>query len=343
QPQGSGRHVRPSSEPTSSPGLVRPTTSPSDRNTYPRGATPVPARASSQDDQSPGALASALPQASALLLPELEPPTSVSLKKKSGSLGPLLLLIVLLGGGGALAYMMLNNADKTSPSQGGVDEQPSSANVGSAPADSATPNAHAVGSAGSAIVPQIVQPVPAVGSDETQKADVPPTGSAGSAVVGQKPNAGSKQHPTSATVRHPPVATADDKPESKAVILKQIQEAEAHADWSQLRIAYQKLGKVKGMQAQALYGEAFAAFQMNDPAAEGISTKAGAIAGPFRLKALMLHADVIFKQGDTKRAKDNYISLRALAGDKEFKATVTKKIALCNNKLGLAERDGISN
>jgi hypothetical protein len=135
----------------------------------------------------------------------------------------------------------------------------------------------------------------------------------------------------------------DDKPESKAVILKQIQDADAQADWSQERIAYQKLGKIKGMQAQALYGEALAAFQMNDPAAEAISTKAGAIAGPYRLKSLMLHADVIYKQGDAKRAKDNYISLRSLAGDKEFKATVTKKIALCNAKLGLAERDGIIN
>ena len=77
--------------------------------------------------------------------------------------------------------------------------------------------------------------------------------------------------------------------------------------------------------------------------AENISTKAGATPGPWRLKALLLHADAIFKQGDAKRAKDNYISLRALAGDKDFKATVTKKIALCNAKLGLAERDGILN
>ena len=335
-PQGSGGHARPSSEPTSSPGLVRPSTSPSDRNTYPRAGTPAPARASSQDDQSPGALASAMPQSSALVLPEVDSPTNVSLslKKKGGSLGPLLLLVVLLGGGGALAYMMLNNADKTSPSQGGVPER-GSADLGSAVMGSATPKAHAVGSAGSAVA----QPIPAVGSDTQKASDVSPSGSGS----GQKPPASTKQHPATATIRHPAVAVVDDKPESKAVILKQIQDAEAQADWSQERIAYQKLGKIKGMQAQALYGEALAAFQMNDPAAEAISTKAGAIAGPFRLKALMLHADVIFKQGDTKRAKDNYISLRALAGDKDFKATVTKKIALCNNKLGLAERAGIIN
>jgi hypothetical protein len=126
--------------------------------------------------------------------------------------------------------------------------------------------------------------------------------------------------------------------------LKQIQDAEAQADWSAARIGYQKLGRVKGMGQQALYGEALAAFQMNDtPAAESISAKAGSINGAFKLKALLLHADAIFKQGDAKRAKDNYISLRLLAGDKDFKATVTKKIALCNSKLNLGERDGIVN
>jgi hypothetical protein len=281
-------------------------------------------------------------QSSALVLPEPDPPTSVSLQKKGGSLGPLLLLVVLLGGGGALAYMMLNNADKTSSAQGG--NETGSAEIGSAVTGSATTPTPSVGSAGRAPTTQVVQPVPAVGSDTQKLEGTLPNGSNGSAAIGQKPITTSKQHPGAATVRHPVVAVADDKVEPKAVILKQIQDAEAQGDWSQARIAYQKLGKVKGMQQQALYGEALAAFQMNDTtAAESISTKAGSMSGPFKLKALTLHADAIFKQGDAKRAKDNYISLRALAGDKEFKATVTKKIALCNNKLGLAERDGIIN
>jgi hypothetical protein len=56
-----------------------------------------------------------------------------------------------------------------------------------------------------------------------------------------------------------------------------------------------------------------------------------------------LYADTIFKQGDAKRAKDNYINLRSSLTDKDkdLKATVTKKIATCNRQLGLAERDGI--
>ena len=35
------------------------------------------------------------------------------------------------------------------------------------------------------------------------------------------------------------------------------------------------------------------------------------------------------------------INLRTMFADKDLKATVTKKIALCNKQLGLAERDGL--
>ena len=130
----------------------------------------------------------------------------------------------------------------------------------------------------------------------------------------------------------------------KASLLKEIKEAEASGDWTLARTTYQKLAKIKGMQGEALYGEAMAAFQQGDsPSAEAISKKASAVPGPYKLKSLLLYADTIFRQGDVKRAKDNYISLRALTSDREFKATVTKKIALCNKQLGLAERDGVIN
>ena len=62
--------------------------------------------------------------------------------------------------------------------------------------------------------------------------------------------------------------------------------------------------------------------------------------GKNNMKALMLYADTIYKQGDIKRAKDNYLMLRKTA-DKEAKTTLTHKIALCNQTLGLPERDGI--
>jgi hypothetical protein len=331
-PQGSGGFGRPSSEPTSSPGVVRPSTSPSDRTPFPRPGTPAPDRASSQDDRSP---ATAMPQSSALVLPPNEPGITPSLKKKGGSLGPILLLLVLLGGGGALAYMMLNNAEKQSPTNGVEPPPPPPTPDSAGSVQVVAPQPDAAGTA-AAIVP------PAPGGDVPKTSETPlnATGSATKPPV----NAATPKHPTPAnTPKHPAVAT-DDKVEPKAVIIKQINDAEAQSDWTAVRAGYQKLGKVKGMQQQALYGEALAAFQQGDTtSAENISVKAGSTPGPWKLKALLLHADAIFKQGDAKRAKDNYISLRALAGDKDFKATVTKKIALCNGKLGLAERDGILN
>jgi len=226
--------------------------------------------------------------------------------------------------------MMLNNAEKQSPPNGV--ETPTPGSAGSAQVVAPQPDA-----AGAAAIVQ-----PAVGSDVPKTSETPlnATGSASKPV-----NATAPKHPTPGanTPKHPTVAV-EDKVEPKVVIIKQINDAEAQSDWTAVRAGYQKLGKVKGMQQQALYGEALAAFQQGDTtSAENISTKAGATPGPWRLKALLLHADAIFKQGDAKRAKDNYISLRALAGDKDFKATVTKKIALCNAKLGLAERDGILN
>ena len=57
---------------------------------------------------------------------------------------------------------------------------------------------------------------------------------------------------------------------------------------------------------------------------------------------MFLYADTLFKQGDAKRAKDFYLTLRGQLSDKELKATATKKIALCNRQLKLPERDGIS-
>ncbi|MEO8552038.1 MAG: hypothetical protein ABI678_18805, partial [Kofleriaceae bacterium] len=187
----------------------------------------------------------------------------------------------------------------------------------------------------------------APGSAAKAQIDPPAPPTNGSATVApnddHRPTAGTVKHPDKANPKHPPVATADDK-EDKASLIKKIQAAEAGSDWTLVRSTYQKLAKIKGMQGQALYGEALAAFQQGDsPSAEAISKKASAVNGPYKLKSLLLYADTIFRQGDVKRAKDNYVSLRALTSDREFKATVAKKIALCNKQLGLAERDGVIN
>jgi len=281
----------------------------SDRTPFPRAATPAPNRAPSVDDRSPGALVASSSPSMAVFT---EPPASELTLQKKSSLGPLLLLLVVLGGGGALGYMMLNNADKTPATM-----QPTRGS-GSANALGVTP-----GSGGSSAVEVVV---PDGSGADTHKAT---------------PNPKTRPATLQTNVRRPLVAVAD---ESKPSLMKQITDAEAVGDWTAQRAAYQKLGKVKGMQGQALYGEAMAAFQQGDsPAAETISKKAAAIAGPYKLKSLVLYADTIFRQGDVKRAKNNYISLRALSNDKDFKATVTKKIALCNIKLNLPERDGVLN
>jgi hypothetical protein len=333
-PSSSSGPVR---EPTSSPGLVRPSTSPSDRTPFPRAGTPSPSRASSNDDRSPGSI-SVTPEISALELALREPEPMPTLKSKRSSLGPLLLLLVLLGGGGALAYMMLNSADKSADQK--VGEQASGEPAGSSNVVAPTPPPQ-TGSAGSAASRSVKQP--AAGSDVVAPKTpetVPVTAGSGTPVKDVK-------DVKDATIKRPSphtkVAAADDKAD-KATLLKEIKEAEAASDWTLARATYQKLGKIKGMQGEALYGEAMAAFQQGDsPAAEAISKKASAVPGAYKLKSLLLYADTIFRQGDPKRARDNYISLRALTGDREFKATVTKKIALCNKQLGLPERDGVVN
>ena len=320
-PSSSGAISRQPSESTSS--------SSSERTPLPRAATPAPNRAPSVDDRSPGRLAASSSAAMGALT---EPPASeLSLKTKS-SLGPLLLLLVVLGGGGVLAYMMLNNADKTAASQG------LQSDAVAVPGGSAATPVVAAGSAGSAI--------DAVADGSGSDAHKPVAKASPSPNANVTPNApptptpAPKLHPAPASSPHRPVVAVAD--ESKVSLLKQIADAEVAGDWTAQRAAYQKLGRIKNMQGQALYGEAMAAFQQGDsPAAETISKKAGTIAGPYKLKSLVLYADTIYRQGDVKRAKDNYVSLRALSNDKEFKATVTKKIALCNNKLNLPERDGV--
>jgi TolA-binding protein len=155
---------------------------------------------------------------------------------------------------------------------------------------------------------------------------------------GDKPKNPNTKPKNNAVVHHV-VAAAEDK-DPKALI-KQAKAAEAQGDWDAVRGANQKLEKIKGYTGPAVYGQAWAAFQMNDtPAALALSQRAIKLPGPQRGKAMMLMADTIFKQGDYKRAKDNYLNIRALVG-KDQKSVVMKKIALCNKQLGLPERDGV--
>jgi hypothetical protein len=212
-------------------------------------------------------------------------------------------VLLLLGGGGVLAYTMLvaDDNDGSTPEQNSAGIEP-----GATPAKPDVPpeKAH---TAPIHTPPQHMQVVP------------PP-------VVHVQP-------PTHV------VAAADDN--SPKGLLAQSATAEAARDWASVRSVNEKLEKFPKFAPEAVYEQAWAAFQMNDtPKALSLSTRAAKLMGAHNMKALVLYADTIFKQGDVKRAKDNYLVLRRTA-DKDLKSVITKKIALCNQTLGLPERDGI--
>ena len=225
--------------------------------------------------------------------------------------------------------MMLNSADKSRRSKG-VEQRAAPSRSAAAQVVAPQPDA-----AAAAIVAGSRQRCP-----EDQETPLAPNGSASTPPIDRDD---AKEPAPGITPKHPPVAAADDKAD-KATLLKKIKEAEATATGRCACERIRSSARSRACSSEALYGEAMAAFQQGDsPAAETISKKASATPGPYKLKSLLLYADTIFRQGDAKRAKDNYISLRALTGDRDFKATVTKKIALCNKQLGLPERDGVVN
>jgi serine/threonine protein kinase len=341
----SGSIMRPASEPSGpgASGNIRAQSS--GRNEYPRQGTPAPARAASVDDRSPAQVRGVMPPELAASgsgqLPETSAASVLPVKKRSGAstFGWILLVLVLLGGGGALAYVMLiANADKGVPAKAVTDDH--AANL---------PQVGSAGSADVAVGSADVAVGSGAGSDATSGhvgSDAPTMQLGSDASKPKNPHDTVKSHPPVTNQHKPPVVAVADEKDPKA-LAKQAATAEAQQEWDTARALYAKLEKFKAFQGSALYGQAWAAFQQNDtPNALTLSQRAIKITGPGLLhnKAFLLYGDTIFKQGDAKRAKDNYLNLRATlltAGDKDMKATVTKKIALCNKQLGLPERDGI--
>ncbi len=232
------------------------------------------------------------------------PSAPVDLNRRSGAatFAWVLFVLLLLGGGGVLAYTMLVADDN----------------------DGSTPEQNNAG----------IDPTPA------SKPDVPPEKSHTPPIHAQPSHTQVVPAPP-VHVQPPPhvVATAEDN--SPKGLLAQSATAEAARDWASVRSVNEKLEKFPKFAPEAVYEQAWAAFQMNDtPKALALSTRAAKLMGPHNMKALVLYADTIFKQGDVKRAKDNYLVLRKTA-DKDLKSVITKKIALCNQTLGLPERDGI--
>ncbi|HEY1550686.1 MAG TPA: protein kinase, partial [Kofleriaceae bacterium] len=276
----------------------------SDRNTaLARPATPLPTSSDSNPIASPMTPAQVIPAPSA----------PVDLKQRSGAatFAWVLFVLLLLGGGGVLAYTMLvaNNDDEATRS-------PTSANpdVGSAapvvPTKSETPIDKTHANPRNPHTQQLPAPHPVVGS-------------------------GAVVH---AATTNPPPAVEDNSPKG---LVAQSQAAENEHDWAQVKTLNEKLEKFPKFAADAVYAQAWAAFQMNDtPKALALATRAAKLEGKNNSKAMLLYADTIYKQGDYKRAKDNYESLRVHA-DKEAKNMLAHKIASCNEKLGLADNDGI--
>jgi len=246
----------------------------------------------------------ALPSTPAQQVPPA-PSVPVDLKQRSAAatFAWVLFVMLLLGGGAVLAYTMLGD-------------------------DSRGPAAQAASDQGSAAL------APPAKSDAPEKthahpAPNPPTQHA---VQVAPPS------PAHAPVAHTLAAAEDNSPKG---LIAQSAAAESARDWSQLKSVNEKLEKYPKFAGEAVYEQAWAEFQMNDTKrAADLAMRAGKLLAPHGMKAYVLYADTQFKQGDTARAKTTYLNLRKTA-DKDMKSVITKKIALCNQTLGLPERDGI--
>ncbi|MGE5180697.1 MAG: protein kinase domain-containing protein [Acidobacteriota bacterium] len=278
-------------------------------NHFPRAQSPaVTARAPSVQS---------LPTAEVLPAPQ----------KRSGMavFGWIMLVLILLGGGGALAYFFLISSNER--------PQVPAANVGSqrlqpGSNDTKTPEKAPEGGSATPSGSGQADTTEATGSDtETHKTPTPtPT----------------RPKTTDKTGKHQPVATATST--NVKDLAKDAMDLEKSGDWDSARVVWQKLEKDKKYQFTgfAVYKQAWAAFQTNDTAAAlALAQKAAMMPGTQRTPARYLAADALFRQGEYGRAKDLYIGLLKQTQDKQERATAKKKIAACNAKLGLPDRDGI--
>jgi TolA-binding protein len=254
-----------------------------------------------------------------------------------------MLVLIILGGVGAAAYVMFlkpmgKDAASVTPGSDSGSDSGSATNVVAPPTK------------GSAEAP----PTKTKHEHEHEHAQANPEATTGSAdaITGSNAGEGSDEehgtgknpHGKTSVRPHQPathhVTTAAEEKDPKA-LLKQGQALEASADWDEARQVYTKLEKLRGYEQLAEYRMAYDAFQSSDTnAAQAYAQKAATRSGAQKLDALTLYGDALFKNTEYKRAKEVYINVRSrVGGDK--KASATKKIAACNAKLGLSERDGI--
>jgi serine/threonine protein kinase len=295
----------------------------------PRIATPYPLpRANSPVPEPAAGPATApvrLPSEPATTVDSVPAPKPVS---KVAAVGWTLFVLILLAGGGAMAYFLfVQNADRAnqqaqlgnaSASGAAIAPQVTGSDDGSATAGSGSAQSGSDGAV-----------------DRTARPPISPGNGSG---VHMTAHAGSAANAT----HHPPVATDDKDAKDPKALEKKAQDAEKVGDYESARQLYQKLEKTHGFTETALYKEAYAAFQLQDlEGALDLARRASSAPGPMQTKAKLLYADALFKQGDVKHAKEFYILMRKnLSGDD--KGLATKKIAACNQALGLPEHDGIT-
>ena len=304
----------------------------------PRAATPVPVPGGGE---SLSVLAP--PQQ---VIPAPSAPVDLKQRSAAATTAWVLFVLLLLGGGAVLAYSMLVDDGKQAPVTGTA--TPPAANAPAASAPAPTPpaaaaaqsaNAAQPGSAtvatvapdGSATVAQ-----PAIAAPTTAPPAPPVTDNSATVATVATAGSGAAKDP------HKTKATAHEDNSLKG-LLAQADAAEAARDWDEVRAVNLKLEKFPRYAAQAVYAQAWAAFQQNDsPTALTLSSRAAKLMGPHNnTKAILLYADTIFKQGDPRRAKDNYVQLRKSATDRDTRSLLAKKIAACNQALGLPDHDGI--
>jgi hypothetical protein len=282
------------------------------------------------------------------------PPMVVVHRSALGVLGWIVLAAVLFGGVGSLLYIALGERNAVRASEAAVraggSARPATRGDAGAPAVSPEPTGAPAGSAAS-------EPAP-----PRPDRDATPSEAAGSAAAPGAAGPGSQAEPGDATRKpaadektrrrpapprpvavHRPVATTDDKdPKGASPLLRQAKAAESASKWEEARAAYQRLEKFRPYRSEAMYGQAWTAFQMNDAhMAELIAGQLATEGGPFKIRAMFLYADALFVQSQYLRAKVIYQKLRSeLHSDQ--RATAQKKIAACNKELNLPETNGIN-
>jgi len=187
-------------------------------------------------------------------------------------------------------------------------------------------------------------PVAAVADARTEVAaskPAAPSRDASDAAPSTPSSASTKRAVARARDKRPSVAKQTDATEAAALSRR----AKALVDdgkWDEARAVYQRLENYLGYRGEALYGQAWTAFQMNDPVmAANLARQLATEGGPFRTRAVSLYADALFRRAEYTRAKEIYRKLESeLQGDQREMAI--KKIAACNKELGLPHRDGLS-